>query len=271
MIDGLINQHTIDAITDFQKSVVKMTNPDSRINASGNTLKTLVKTSGFKPSTTLTTALGLIRSDKFITLYNKQYFPLAPAHQKGLTDLLGYVSTDKDITDIRWAAYMLATTMHETDRKWLPVEEIRKGGTRKYAQEIEVTDKVGKKYKNSYYGRGYVQLTWEENYKKLGKAIGMGDDLRLYPEKALEPDVAYKIMSYGMRNGSFSGKKLADYIAGTSADYFHARRIINLLDKAQLIQGFAETLEQLLRLSQNQPKQSKYVVQSTPTANVCFA
>ena len=161
--------------------------------------------------------------------------------------------------------------MHETDRKWLPVEEIGKGGTKEYAQEIEVTDKAGKKYKNSYYGRGYVQLTWDYNYKTVGRAIGLGEELYINPKKTLEPDVAYKIMSYGMRNGSFTSKKLADYIAGTSTDYFRARRIINKLDKAQLIQGFAETLEQLLRLSQNQPKQSKYVVQSTPTANVCFA
>ena len=177
-----------------------------------------------------------------------------------------------EISNIRWAAYMLATTMHETDRKFLPIEEYGKGGTRKYAKAVEVTDKAGKKHKNIYYGRGYVQLTWDFNYKSVGEAIGMGEDLYIYPEKALESSVAYKIMSYGMRNGSFTGKKLSTYISGAVADYYNARRIINGVDKAQLIQGYAETLEQLLRLSQIQAAANHAaVVECTPTANICFA
>ena len=54
------------------------------------------------------------------------------------------------------------------------------------------------------YGRGYVQLTWKNNYLTLGKALGLGDDLAKNPDHVLDPDIAYEIMSYGMRNGSFS-------------------------------------------------------------------
>jgi hypothetical protein len=53
-------------------------------------------------------------------------------------------------------------------------------------------------------------------------------------------------MSYGMRNGSFTGKKLSDYISGTTADYVNARRIINGTDRAELIAGYATRLEPML-------------------------
>lgn len=105
----------------------------------------------------------------------------------------------------------------------------------------------GTKYTNKYYGRGYVQLTWKLNYDNLGRALGLGNGLVLHPEHALEPQTAYRIMSYGMRQGSFTGKKLQDYIHDESCDYFQARRIINALDKADVIQGYSEKLEGLLK------------------------
>ena len=105
------------------------------------------------------------------------------------------------------------------------------------------------KYTNTYYGRGYVQLTWDYNYRDIGAALGMGEDLLIHPEKALDPDIAYKIMSYGMRKGSFTGKKLSDYIHDTICDYKNARRIINGLDQWALIKGYAEKLEAMLRAS----------------------
>lgn len=272
VIDGLINQLTNDAIKHFLKTVVKMANPDSRINANGGTLKALIKASGYKQTpAALSTVPGLIRVDTFVSLYNKQYSPLITAYQNGLTELVTAITNDKEINNIHWAAYMLATTMHETDRTFLPIEEYGKGSTRKYGKEIEVSDKAGKKYKNIYYGRGYVQLTWDYNYQTIGEAIGLGEELYIHPEKALESETAYKIMSYGMRKGTFTGKKLSTYITGTIADYYNARKIINGLDKAQLIQGYAETLEQLLRLSQNTLKETSSIVECTPTANICFA
>jgi hypothetical protein len=50
-------------------------------------------------------------------------------------------------------------------------------------------------------------------------------------------------MSYGMRNGSFTGRRLADSIHVQVCDYFHARRIINALDRAALIAEYAKKLE----------------------------
>jgi hypothetical protein len=54
-------------------------------------------------------------------------------------------------------------------------------------------------------------------------------------------------MSLGMRRGSFTGKKLADFIHDNVADYVNSRRIINGLDHAQDIAGYAQSFEALLR------------------------
>nr|ALV66653.1 putative endochitinase 2 [Tachinaephagus zealandicus] len=35
----------------------------------------------------------------------------------------------------------------------------------------------------SYHGRGYIQLTWSENYKRCSRELGMGDDLLRNPDK----------------------------------------------------------------------------------------
>lgn len=270
-IDGLINNQTIKAIETFQKNVVKLAKPDSRVDVTGKTYNTLIKVTGYKPATNLPSAIGQLRSDRFVALYNKQYTQLGKDSSAGLAYLINEISKDKDVQNIYWAAYMLATTKRETGSTWLPIEEYGKGKTKKYGKKVEVTDKSGKKHKHTYYGRGYVQLTWDFNYKTVSDKLGMGEDLYIHPEKALEKDIAYKIMSYGMRNGIFTGKKLSDYIAGNSVDYYNARRIINGTDKAKLIQGYAESLEQLLRLSKLQPEKKIPVVNCTPIANVCFA
>jgi len=45
--------------------------------------------------------------------------------------------------------------------------------------------------------------------------------------ESLSPKIAYAIMSYGMRHGSFTGKKPSNYILDKVCDYKNARRIIN--------------------------------------------
>jgi hypothetical protein len=167
----------------------------------------------------------------------------------GLDALLGFLEEDPDILDLRWAAYMLATVKHECANRWQPIEEFGHGMNHPYGQPVTVADGDGTQFTNTYYGRGFVQLTWKLNYDKLGRALNLGNGLLLHPEHALEPSTAYKIMSYGMRQGSFTSKKLSDYLHDDICDYFQARRIINALDQAALIQGYAEKLESLLKAS----------------------
>jgi hypothetical protein len=179
-------------------------------------------------------------------LYQFSYGPLSLSQRDGFTRLLTAMDGDAELTDIRWAAYMLATVKHECAETWRPVEEYGKGAGHPYGVAETVIDSNGTPRQNTYYGRGYVQLTWKDNYEAIGAAIGMRDDLMIKPELALVPDTAFRIMSYGMRDGTFTGKRLATYINATGADYKNARRIINGTDQAERIAGYARQLETIL-------------------------
>ncbi|MFT3799629.1 MAG: peptidoglycan-binding protein [Burkholderiaceae bacterium] len=176
-----------------------------------------------------------------LTVYS--FGALTSGPRQGLTFLLQQLKQDGAITDLRWAAYMLATVRHECANTWQPIEEIGKGAGQAYGRPELVTDDDGRRLTNVYYGRGFVQLTWKENYEWVGRNIGLDRELLLHPDRALEPDVAYTILSDGMRKGFFTTRTLSRYINQTSADYFNARRIINGLDQAARIQAYAERFE----------------------------
>lgn len=129
-------------------------------------------------------------------------------------------------------AYVLATTYHETAHTMKPVREY---GGEKYLRS--------KKYW-PYVGMGYVQLTWDYNYKKAGKYLGV--DFMSNPKILLEPKYAVPILIQGMKDGWFTGKKLSDYITLQKSDFKNARRIVNGMDKADLIAGYAEKYDKML-------------------------
>jgi hypothetical protein len=182
--------------------------------------------------------------EQFFTTYKEQFGAISSQSKvEGIEALLTQLESDTDVDDERWAAYMFATVKHECADQWKPIEEYGKGAGHSYGTSKTVTGSDGQTYTNKYYGRGYVQLTWDYNYKKMSTALDMDDALYIHPEQVLDADVAYKVMSYGMRNGSFTGKKLGDYINDAGCDYRNARKIINALDKADLIKGYAEKLE----------------------------
>lgn len=133
------------------------------------------------------------------------------------------------------AAYVLATTKWETNSTMKPVKEAywlsddwRKRNLRYYP----------------WYGRGYVQITWEDNYKRLGKRLDL--NLTTDPDVVMEPEIAVKILVIGMKEGLFTGKKLGDYFSLKHSDYLGARRIINGTDKAHSIATIAEDYNKLL-------------------------
>jgi hypothetical protein len=179
-------------------------------------------------------------------LYQFGYGPMSSSQREGFVRLLRAIMADTDLNYLRWAAYMLATVKHECAETWQPMEEIGKGAGRAYGEAMTVTDGQGGFRNNIYYGRGYVQLTWENRYKVVGNALGMGNSLLFQPELALVPETAYKIMSYGLRNGLFTGRRLEMYIAGGLPDYEGARRIINGTDQAGRIAGYARQFETIL-------------------------
>jgi hypothetical protein len=184
--------------------------------------------------------------DQYKKVFNTK---LTQSQVDGLESLLTAIEQDPDITDVRWAAYMMATVKHECADKWQPIEEYGKGKGHSYGNPVTITGSDGKKYTNTYYGRGYVQLTWDYNYKSMSQNILTNDSLYCNASLALDPGDAYRIMSYGMRKGSFTGKKLADYIHGSTCDYTNARRIINGTDQADKIKGYAQSLQTVLEAS----------------------
>ncbi|HEY5514275.1 MAG TPA: glycoside hydrolase family 19 protein [Geomonas sp.] len=168
--------------------------------------------------------------NKFLFLYEQAEFgTLTEPSQSGLCSLLDFLEADVNITDPRHAAYMLATALHETAKTYRPIAEYGKGSGRKYGTPA-ANGKV-------FYGRGYVQLTWAENYQAMGQALGV--DLYCNPDLAMQPDVSYQIMSRGMRKGSFTGVSLSRFIAGEKCDFKGARKIINGTDCDERIAGYA--------------------------------
>ena len=142
--------------------------------------------------------------------------------------------------DLRKLRYILALAYHESGLK--PIKEIKaKEGT-------PVWELYQKNYwPSGYYGRGFVQLTHDYNYKKMGDLLGI--DLLSNPDLALEIDTAAKIAVLGMMQGIFTGKKLPDYFTATKEDSYNARRtvgavMVNGKDTAALIQGYYNKLKQ---------------------------
>lgn len=190
---------------------------------------------------------------KFFDAYRSAFGKLSQPTVNGLELLGRNMEEDADLKNLQWAAYMLATVKHECANKWMPITEF---GNKQYFNKYETGTSIGKRLGNSepgdgyrYRGRGYVQITGRANYARLTKALGLGpdEDLVKDPDQALRPVIAYRIMSIGMRNGLFTAKKLSDYINLQKCDYRNARRIINALDRADLIAGYAKTLEGILR------------------------
>jgi predicted chitinase len=130
-------------------------------------------------------------------------------------------------------AYIIATAYHES--RLTPVRE-GFAKTDKAARRIVRKRPYGAQVNGHvYYGRGFVQLTWRSNYVKMEQVLGVPLDDN--PDLALEPETAAKILVYGMMDGLFTGKKLHDY-----KSFYHMRRVVNGLDKAGLIAGYAKKL-----------------------------
>lgn len=153
---------------------------------------------------------------------------LSEAQVAGLSSIVAYGRREGFLRS--HLAYVLATTFHETGERMTPVREgfaktdagayrvvtamFHKGIIRR---NYALRDKAG----NSFYGRGYVQITHKANYNKFG----IGAD----PDKALEVEVALTILFTGMSEGMFRKGKSLGMIPAVPAlkDFRSARNIIN--------------------------------------------
>jgi predicted chitinase len=126
-------------------------------------------------------------------------------------------------------AYVLATTKWETAQTFKPVKEAFWLSEDWRRQNFRYFP---------YYGRGYVQLTWKNNYEKYSKILGI--DLVNNPDLAMKENVALFILVHGFKTGTFTGRKITDYIDSNKTDFVNARRCINGKDHAHDIAEFAK-------------------------------
>jgi putative chitinase len=143
-------------------------------------------------------------------------------------------------------AYCLATPVIETARTMQPIKEY--GGAAYFRRMYDIEGERPAKARELgnltpgdgalFAGRGYVQLTGRNNYRRattrlraLGYLTAL-DDLERTPDLAMRPDVAAAILFVGMQEGWFTGRKLSDFFGPGKADAVGARRIINGQDRA---------------------------------------
>lgn len=140
-------------------------------------------------------------------------------------------------------AYALATAYHETNATMQPVEEA-----------YWLSDAWRKKNLRYYphHGRGYVQITWEANYQRADEELNLGGALLADPDKAMEPDIAAKILRRGMDEGWFTGKSFSSYLPAhgpaSLSQHTAARRIINGRDKDLLVARHAMQFQSALQV-----------------------
>jgi len=160
-------------------------------------------------------------------------------------DLIVKTCLDEGVANPKQIAYILASAQHES-------------GNFYYASEIN-GESQAKKHAYSgganYFGRGYVQITHDENYAKFDQKLGLNGALVKNPSLAEQPDIAAKILVVGMRDGMFryhdkahkDGHDINEYINNQKTDYYNARNVVNGgHDKAKLVQAYAEAWEKKL-------------------------
>lgn len=184
-----------------------------------------------------------------------------------LNDMNEYYVLEKIVPQKEQVAYMLATVFTETFKTFKPVIESfwiknkknREASYHRYDPILASTEKRKKAAIANgnakegdgvkYCGRGYVQLTWKKNYQKVKDQFGI--DVVNYPDKALEPKLAAKIMIWGMNNGIFTGVSINRYINDSKTDYVNARRVINGTDRSRAIAADAKEFVEDIKIIKN--------------------
>lgn len=167
---------------------------------------------------------------------------LKPEQFEGLQALLKAMGAAR--WPIAFAANALATAYLETNQTMQPVAEAY------WVKNAEAWRKKNLRY-YPHYGRGYVQLTWPKNYERADTELALGGTLIANLDRALEPEIAAKIMVRGMANGWFTAKKLGDYLPaagpGKHDQHKEARRIINGTDRNTDLANYALKFQDALQ------------------------
>lgn len=154
-------------------------------------------------------------------------------------------------------AYALATAYHETAHRMVPVREglaTTDAGARRAVNALaakrgpnSAVAKYAKPqppYGHVYYGRGHVQLTWLDNYRR--SSADAGTDLVKNPDAMLDPKISARVLIKGLLDGRWNGqgKGLRFYL--DKGDIIGARRTVNVQDKASQIAGYHRAFHKAL-------------------------
>lgn len=178
-------------------------------------------------------AIDLKNSDIFFAEVRKTIFggTMSQAQVDGINWIFAAFEKYEFVEDQEERAYILATAFWESGRTMQPVEEGFYLGSK--------AENFRRKLRYfPYYGRGYVQLTWDYNYKKLGALLGV--DLYHHPELALDPEIAAGVLIVGMMRGLFApaAGPLSKYLA-TAEKWIEARHTVNGKDRDTEIAAIA--------------------------------
>lgn len=181
--------------------------------------------------------VGNVNVESLVNAIDAPYRPAARQHWPAIVA----EANKQGVTNKAQLAYILATTVHESGAG-KHMEEFASGSAYEGRRDLGNTQAGdGTRYK----GRGYVQITGRNNYRDWSRRLGI--DLVGNPDRAKDPAVAAKILVGGMKMGTFTGKKLDDYINGSKTDFNGARRIVNGTDKAGTFAATAQKILQAMR------------------------
>jgi hypothetical protein len=154
-------------------------------------------------------------------------------------------------------AYALATAYHETGGRMVPVREdfaTTDAGARRAVNALAAKRgpnsavaryaKPQPPYGHVYYGRGHVQLTWLDNYRRSSADAGV--DLVRDPDAMLDPVISARVLILGLLDGRWNGagRGVRNYL--DRGDWAGARRTVNIMDKADLIAGYGRAFHAAL-------------------------
>jgi putative chitinase len=180
-----------------------------------------------------------IDQDQFFSeLRQKLFITLTDSQIDGIRSLIDEWSRYYSFADKRMLAYIIATVTWETGGTMQPIAEVGKGRGLPYGVPDPSTGQT-------YYGRGLLELTWKKNYQIIGDIIHV--DLLNNPDLLLAQPYSSDAAIIGMMNGLFTGKSLSDYFSGNAEEWVNARRVVNGLDKAELIGERARKIFEIMK------------------------